>query len=141
MLRPNLLARLARLVDLPGPGRPLAVEQFPDARDYLSAVERDRRHDLFMGEAGHAELEIEASRSEVAQVRNDLLRDRFRGADMEGAVGTDVLSEGFLRRRPEAALPGDPSQRQTPLGPEFAPSLLVCFGNVAGRVDADRSLG
>jgi hypothetical protein len=41
------------------------------------AVERDRGHDSLIGEPGHAELEIEAG-FQIAQVRDDLLRDDFR---------------------------------------------------------------
>ena len=129
-----------RRLDVRGSGI-LAVEQLPDARDHLCAVESDRGHDLLMGEPGHAELEVEPAGSEVAQVRDDLLRDGLRSSDVERAVGADVVGERFLRRGREAALPGDPSQRQTPLRPELTLSLLVRFGDVAGSVDADRPPG
>jgi hypothetical protein len=50
---------LVRLGDVLGSGQPLAVEKFAAARDHLCAVESDRRDDLIVSQAGHAELEIE----------------------------------------------------------------------------------
>ena len=76
-------------------------------------VELDGRHDLLVGQAGHAELQVEPAGVEVAKVRDDLLRDGLRGADVERAVGADIAANDSFGRRPEAALLRDARQCQS----------------------------
>jgi hypothetical protein len=51
------------------------ADEFANARYDLGAVELDRGHELVVGEAGHAELEVEAARVEQLEVRDDLVGD------------------------------------------------------------------
>ena len=64
-----------------------AGHELAHARHDLRPVELDRRHDLFVCQSRHAELEVEAAGLEVSEVADDLPGDGFGRADVESAVG------------------------------------------------------
>ena len=53
----------------------VVVDDFPNPRYDLGAVELDRGHELVVGEAGDAELEVEAARPEQLEIGDDLVGD------------------------------------------------------------------
>ena len=56
---------------------PASAEQLADARDDLVTVQLDVGHELFVGQAGHAVLQVEPGGAKGAEVGGDLLRDGF----------------------------------------------------------------
>jgi hypothetical protein len=62
---------------LPGRWFPGLAEQFADARDDLVAVQVDVGHELLVGQAWHAVLEVEAGGAEGAEIGGDLVCDGF----------------------------------------------------------------
>jgi hypothetical protein len=57
---------------------PGLAEQFADARDDLAAVQVDGGHELVVGQARQAVLQVEPGGSQGAEVRGDLAGDGFR---------------------------------------------------------------
>src|SRR6185312_13751328 len=110
------------------------AEQFAHPRDDLLAVELDGGHELIVGQAGQAVLQVEPGGAQRAHVRGDLAGHGLRRADVQRPVRAGFAVERRLGRDGKAALLGDQRDDLPPGGPELRLSLLVGGRDVAGRV-------
>ena len=91
-----------------------------------------------MGQPAHAVFQIKTVGPQDRQVRGDLLRHGLGRADEEGSPRSDLEQVVVPGRDRKAAHLAQLREHVEVARPELLARLLVGFGDVARRVDADR---